>query len=362
MLVTVLSALVFIVILAVVILIHEAGHFFVAKAAGVKVLEFGLGFPPRLWGVRRGETLYTVNAVPLGGFVKLAGEEDPLELRSLASKSQGIRFLVMAAGPFMNVVLALLLLSVLVMIPQDVVVGEVTVVEVSPGSPAQEASILPGDIIAAADGHSIDNLGDLSYRVNLKLGVQTSWLIHRDSQVLTVNLVPRFNPPEGQGATGIVISNVNYRIESRVEPFWKAPVIGLQRMGDVLVLVKNEFSKWARGGSPPQVTGPLGMVAFVGEVAQAPEISVGDRVMVTLNLTALISLSLGIFNILPIPALDGGRILFVAIEWVRRGKRIAPEKEGLVHLVGFVLLITLMLLIAFADLSRIIRGESLLGG
>ncbi|MDO8751764.1 MAG: M50 family metallopeptidase [Dehalococcoidia bacterium] len=358
----VISALIFIAILVIVVLIHEAGHFAVAKAAGVGVLEFGLGFPPRLWGIRHGETLYTLNAVPLGGFVKLAGEEDPSEPRSLAGKSQGIRFLVMAAGPFMNAVLALLLLSVLAMIPQDVAVGEVKVVDITPGSPAQLAGILPGDIIAAADGHTIDNYADLRYRVNLKLGAQTSWLIHRGSQSLTVNLVPRFNPPQGQGATGVVISIVNNRIESRAEPFWRAPITGLQSMWDVLVLTKNEFSKWATGGSAPQVTGPLGMAAVVGEVAQARDISVGERAIAILNLTAIISLSLGIFNILPIPALDGGRILFVAIEWVRRGKRIPPQKEGLVHMVGFVLLITLVLIITFADVSRIIRGESLLGG
>ncbi|MSQ22451.1 MAG: RIP metalloprotease [Dehalococcoidia bacterium] len=362
MLAIALSALLFIVILVIVVLIHEAGHFAVAKAVGVKVLEFGLGFPPRLWGVRYGETLYTLNAVPLGGFVKLAGEEDPSEPRSLAGKSQGIRFLVMAAGPFMNVALAFLLLTVLAMIPQDVAVGDVKVLEVTQGSPAQEAGILPGDIIAAVDGHTIDNYSDLRYRVNLKLGAQTSWLIHRGSQSLTVNLVPRFNPPQGQGATGVVISTSDYRIESRAEPFWRAPITGLQRMVDVLVLTKNEFSKWATGGSAPQVTGPLGMAQVVGEVAQAQDISVGERFIAILSLTAIISLSLGIFNILPIPALDGGRILFVAIEWVRRGKRISPQKEGLVHMLGFVLLITLALFITFADVSRIVRGESLLGG
>lgn len=362
MVVIALSAVVFIFFLTIVVLIHEAGHYAVAKAAGVKVLEFGLGFPPRLLGLRRGETLYTLNAIPLGGFVKMVGEEDPSEPRSLAGKSAGIRFLVMAAGAFMNAVLALLLFSALFLIPQEVVVGQVLVVEVIPDSPVHHAGVLPGDIIAAVDGHPLNNSWELRYRINLKLGSEMAWLIHRDNQRLTVKLAPRFNPPQGQGALGIGFSTVNYHVERRAEPLWKAPIRGLQRMGDVLVLVKNEFKKWAAGGSPPEVTGPLGMAQVVGEIAQEPEFRLSEQIIILLNLAGIISLSLAVFNILPIPALDGGRILFVAIEWARRGKRIPPEKEGLVHMVGFVLLITLAIFIAFVDLNRLLRGESLLGG
>ncbi|MBI4201010.1 MAG: site-2 protease family protein, partial [Chloroflexi bacterium] len=247
--------LAFIALLALLVLVHEAGHFAMAKAARVKVLEFGLGFPPRLWSLRRGETLYSVNAIPLGGFVKMVGEEDPSEPGSLAGKSTGVRFLVMAAGPFMNALLALVLFSVLFMVPQDVVVGEVEVQQVAPGSPAQLAGILPGDRVVAVDGHPVSNHADLQYRIGLRLGAEMTWLVQRGGQRLVVTLVPRPNPPEGQGATGIQVATVNPRLERRATAPWVAMGKGLLRMGDVLVFAKNEFTKWFAGGTAPEVTG-----------------------------------------------------------------------------------------------------------
>jgi regulator of sigma E protease len=357
-----LFILAFIAILAALIIIHEAGHFFVAKAVGVKILEFGIGFPPRLWGIQRGETLYSINAVPLGGFVRMVGEEDPSEPGSLAEKSVLTRLLVIGAGPFTNAVTALLLFTLLFMVPQDVVVGPVVVTNVEPDSPASLAGVLPGDVVLATNGRTLDNHGDLSYRIGLDLGSEMTWLIRRGVDELQVSLVPRLLPPEGQGATGIGVTTLDYHIEKQWEWPWTALGSGLGRMGDVMVLTKNEVSKWLAGGDAPAVTGPIGMAQAFGEVAQDDGFRAADRVLVTLNLAGVISLSLAIFNVLPIPALDGGRIMFIAIEWARGGKRIAPRKEGLVHLVGFVVLITLALAIGLVDLGRIFRGESLVGG
>ncbi len=362
MLAILLSILVFVPLLVVLIVIHEAGHFFAAKLARVKVLEFGIGFPPRLWGLRRGETIYSINVVPLGGFVRMLGEEDPSEQGSLAGKSPAVRFAVMAAGPVMNLLTAVLLFSVLFVIPRDVPVGDVSVVDVSPGSPAAQAGVLPGDVILEANGRTMDNDMDLRYEIALSLGQEMTWLVQRDREQVTVVLAPRVNPPEGEGSAGVRVELRNYTNENRSEALWRAPILGLQTTGEVLVLVKNEFTKWISGGAAPEVTGPVGMAHVVGEVAQAEGLQPVDRVSVALGLAAVISLSLGIFNLLPIPALDGGRILFVAIEWIRRGKRISPQKEGLVHLVGFAVLIVVAVLITFADLDRIFRGESLIGG
>ena len=357
-----LAILGFVAIMTVLIIIHEAGHFFVAKLAKVKVMEFGLGFPPRLWGIRYGDTLYSINAIPLGGFVRMLGEEDPSEAGSLAGRGTGTRFLVMVAGPFMNFILTVLLFSVLFMIPQDVPVGQVAIQEVVPSSPAEQAGILAGDIIIAVDGRDLDSDIDLRYSIALNLGKEMTWIIERGRERFPVEITARLNPPEGQGATGILVTTLNVHFERRSEPFWSAPILGLERTGQVLVLVKNEFVKWVSGGSSPEVMGPIGMAQIFGEVVQVEEFRFVDRVITVINLSAVISLSLAIFNILPIPALDGGRIMFVVIEWVRRGKRIPPQREGIVHLVGFVMLITLGLLISLVDLGRIFRGESLLGG
>ncbi|MBI2172473.1 MAG: site-2 protease family protein [Chloroflexi bacterium] len=352
----------FIVLLALLILVHEAGHFLVAKAAGVKVLEFGMGFPPRLWGVRKGETLYSFNAIPLGGFVKMVGEEDPTEPRSLASKSILVRFLVIGAGPLMNGVTALLLFTALFMVPQDVLVGAVSIVQVAPGSPAETAGILPGDQIVAVDGKRLDSHADLAYRISLKLGERMTWTVRRDGRDMLLSVTPRLNPTEDQKATGIKVTTLDPRVESRTQAPWTALGNGLRAMADVILLTKNELTKWLAGGKAPQVTGPIGMAQAFGEVGQEPTFGAKDRMLLGLNLAAVISLSLAVFNILPLPALDGGRLPFLLIEWVGRGKRVPLKFEVLVHMVGFALLLAMAVGVSVMDILRISQGRSLLGG
>jgi regulator of sigma E protease len=340
-------------VLIVLIVVHELGHFITAKAFGIKVLEFGLGYPPRVLSITRGETIYSINLLPLGGFVRLLGEEDPTQPDSLASKGVGTRFIVLSAGAFMNALLAIIIFSALFMIPQQTVVGDIVVREVTADSPAERAGVTPGDTILKIDGHTIDNSGDVGFYVRLRLGAESTWLMQRGATQESVSLVPRLKPPEGEGAAGIRVETVDPHMESRSLPFWRAIPKGVWRMGEVLVLAKNEITQWIVGATSPGVAGPIGIAQMSGEVARA-------GILPLLEFAALLSINLAILNILPIPALDGGRLMFVALEWVRKGKRIPPSKEGLVHLVGFVILISMIIMISFYDVQRIFNGESLL--
>ena len=384
-------------VLAGLVFVHELGHFVAAKKFNIKVLEFGFGFPPRLWGVRRGETIYSINAIPLGGFVRMLGEEDPADPRSFARQAVWKRVVVLCAGSFMNFVTPLIIFTVIFMLPQQVPVGQVFVTGVAPGSPAQVAGIRAGDQIIAIDGERVRFHGDLIAEIEVKLGAETELTVRRgsivsglgvspDSSVVeTVTVVPRMNPPSltvveivtdpetqvslrearrynaqlsvgdtmTQGAVGVMIGTSNVRLVEDRQPPLSAMGNAADQIVDVLTLTKNGFQRWAGGGPDPGLTGPIGIAQVTGEVAE-----IGASPF--FQLVAFISISLGIINILPIPALDGGRLLFVLIEWARGGKRVSPQREGLVHLIGFAVLIGLIAVVSFFDIARILSGESLI--
>ncbi len=157
-------------ILGLLIFVHEGGHFVAAKLSGIKVEEFGMGFPPRIFGIRRGETIYSLNWIPLGGFCKMLGEEDPSEPRSFASKRPAVRLATLAAGPLMNAILPIVLLTIAFMVPRQVAVGDVVIDQVAPDSPAAEAGIVSGDTVLSINGHSIQNIGDVIYDIHLDMG------------------------------------------------------------------------------------------------------------------------------------------------------------------------------------------------
>ena len=352
--VTLISIVSFLAVIVVLILAHEVGHFVTAKASKVKVEEFGLGFPPRIFSLRRGETLYSLNAVPLGGFVKMAGEEDPEVPGSLASKSIATRLLVLSSGSLMNFLLPLLLFSIAFMIPHDVVTGQATVEEVSPGAPAARAGIRPGDTILSINGKPVNKSGEVYRYVQLNLGKEITVLVqHDDLSTEYIQVIPRWKPPQGQGATGILTRVSNPRIVSQHYPFWKAIPMGVITCIETFVLFKNGIVKMIIGATPVAVAGPVGIAQLAGEVAMA-------GISPLLEFAAFLSINLAIINIFPLPALDGGRIAFVLLEGVRRGKRIRPKTEGLVHTVGFMLLIAAMLAITYQDIIRIVTGEGLL--
>jgi len=348
----IIAIIAFLAVIAVLIFVHELGHLITAKASGVRVDEFGLGFPPRLLSIRWGETRYSLNAIPLGGFVKMAGEEDPKVPRSLASKGIGTRLLVLSAGSLMNALLPLLLFSIAFMVPHDLVTGQVVVEEVARNSPAARAGIESGDTVLSINDKPVHNIGDLHRYIHFNLGKEVTLLIkHSDSTTEDVQVIPRWKPPEGQGAIGIVVKLSNPTIISRHYPFWKAIPMGVGECVETFVLFKNGILSLFIGATPLELAGPVGIAQITGEVAKA-------GISPLLEFAAFLSINLAVINIFPLPALDGGRIAFVLLEWVRRGKRVSPKTEGLVHFIGFAMLMALILVITYHDIIRIISGES----
>ncbi len=382
-----LSALPFAVLLVGLVVFHEFGHFLAAKAFNIKVLEFGIGFPPRIKGLsfRKGETEYTLNWLPIGGFVRLVGEEDPTEPRSLAAAARWKRLVVMFAGVFMNLVLAIVFMTLSFMIPRERSLSLAQVVQVAQGSPAATAEVSgemrdgsqpkqglqPGDTVLEVEGRDIKNTSELIFANRLNLGETQTWKVNRGGSTLTAKVYARWHPPAGEGPTGIRVgapgscSDVDEKgnpknctllypyTEDVSYPLWEAAPKGIGSLVDSLVLAKNEIQVRLGGGGGagadgPAFQGPVGIAAVTGDIID----KAGWRSLI--ELAALLSLNLAIFNVLPFPMLDGGRILFVLIEIARGGRRIAPEKEALVHFAGFVLLMGSVLLMTFFDIRRIV--------
>jgi len=357
------SILPFVGILIGLIVAHELGHFIVAKLTGVQVLEAGLGYPPRIWGKEFHGTIYSINALPLGGFVRMLGEEDPSDHASLAAKPAWARLLVLSAGSAMNFALPFILFTISFMIPRDVPVGLTQIAQVLDNSPAQEAGLQEGDIIFAINGHEVRNTQELSTQIRLNLGKTVTMLVKHEGELKEVSVYARWDTPtyideEGkkvrQGPTGITIAPLYPGMtQSESFPLWEAFPKSIDTTFQVLVLARNEVISWFKGGGTPQVAGPVGMAQATGEVVKEE----GYRPL--LDFAALLSINLSIINILPLPMLDGGRIMFVLLEVVRRGKRIAPEKEAMVHFIGLTLIIALAIVITYFDVLRVLRGESL---
>jgi len=381
------AAVPFISLLLVLVLIHEFGHFLAAKAFGIKVLEFGIGFPPRARTLfKKGETEYTLNWLPIGGFVRLLGEEDPSDPRSLAAAPRWQRLTVMAAGVLMNFVLALFLMGVSFMVPRERALTQAQIVEVAAGSPAAEAridgtmrdgtavvqGIQPGDLIVGVEGRDIANTAEMVYANRLNLGKTQEWTIIRAGSTLTAHVYARWHPPAGQGPTGVRIGApqscsvdangepVNCQLkypqtESVSYPPWVAFPKGAQSLVDTMVLTYNEIRVRVGGGGgaavnddQPAFTGPVGIADTTGTLIK----EAGWRSLI--EFAALLSLNLAIFNALPIPMLDGGRMFFVVLEIIRGGRRISPEKESLVHLAGFALMMAGVLVVTYFDIARLV--------
>lgn len=328
-----------------------------AKRAGIKVEEFAFGFPPRLYAKKKGETVYAINAIPLGGYVRLYGEDgkhtsDP---KSFYAKSIWTRFLVIVAGVFMNVVLGWFLFSIgycfglpvtsmsVDQIPGATVTSEIVVADTLENSAAQAAGFSKGDIILGANGETFEKPEELSEFTKANAGQKITLKIKRYG---ATKEVPITLSGDEEAPLGVSI----LESEKVKVPIWRAPIVAAQETINLIVLIFTTiggfFMTLFTTGKADEAAGvgPVGIWFIFGTATKLGFLYI-------VQLAALISINLAVLNILPFPALDGGRLLFLVIEMIRR-KRVTPRIEGIVHAIGFAVLIGLMLLITFRDIMR----------
>ncbi|KKR21156.1 MAG: Membrane-associated zinc metalloprotease [Parcubacteria group bacterium GW2011_GWE2_39_37] len=373
-----LTTLIFLIVLSVLVFVHELGHFFTARKFGIKAEEFGIGFPPRAYGVYKSisgkwkrvrgsktvddaaDTIYSLNWLPLGGFVKIKGEDgENVDPDSFASKKIWQRAIVLSAGVFMNMVLATVLISIGLMIgsPQAldglgkgaiVKDQQIQVVQVAENSPAKQAGIIPGDIILGIDEKKFATFQEIQNFVDENKDKVLNYKIKRNNEELNFKIKPEIREETGKGGVGVVLvesGTVRY-------PWYAAIWQGIKQTAlltwAILVafyeLFRNLFTGQSVGAD---VAGPIGIAKLTGQVARL-------GIMHLIQFTALLSINLAIINFLPIPALDGGRILFLIIEKIK-GKPVKKEVEAIIHNVFFLLLMALILVITFKDVLGLFR-------
>jgi len=362
----IVSILVFILVLSLLILVHELGHFFVARKLGIWVEEFGFGLPPRIFGRKFGETIYSINLFPFGGFARMHGEdvEDNIQKpkRSFLSKSKKARSLVVVAGVLMNFMLAIIAFSVVYAfsgIPKEA--GYVKILDVSASTPAQTAGVLPGDIIKTVDGSEVSDGTSFVALIDAKRGEKVGLLILRDENGAKsekkITVVPRQNPPEGEGALGVTIAST----EVYFPPFWQRPFYGVYfGFKDAIFWGKTILFSFSsivaglfHGSVPKDVSGPVGIYAITTEAQKA-------GILALINFVGILSVNLAILNLIPFPALDGGRLFFIALEAVF-GRKVLPRVEAIAHAAGMVILLLLLVAVTIGDVRRLIISGGISG-
>lgn len=352
-----ISIIEFVVALGVLIFLHEFGHFIFSKIFGIQVEEFGFGFPPRMLKLfRLGETDFTLNWIPFGAFVRPKGENDPSVPGGMASAAPWKRFMILIGGPLFNIVTAIVLFATvfsLSMAPQR---GVVTIIDVAAGSPAETTGLKMNDTIVSVQSQAIHDTDQLRRIVAANLGKSIDMVYSRDGKDTTIQIVPRQNPPQGQGSLGIVMSTPAVRVNwfqaipyATYEVYYQAKSL----VTLPVMLLRGEVP-----ADQARLVGPVGMKSLfdtvVTEDQKNQQQNPGAAPLYTLNFLAVISAALGITNLLPLPALDGGRIIFVLPEMLFR-KRIPAEMENTVHLIGFAALIILMVVITAQDIINPIQ-------
>lgn len=347
MILTIIAA---VLVFGVLIAVHEAGHLMAAKAVGVTVHEFSIGMGPKLFSFGRGETLYSVRLLPIGGYCSMEGEDATSENPgALCNKSAGARLLVMVAGALMNLLLGFVLYLILCANSGDVVTTNI-VAEVMPDSAAEEAGFLPGDEIVAVNGNRVHIPLDLQFEMMKADYGEMEVTLKRNGEKLTKTLIPRLEETEMIDDEGNTVKGQRYLFGYYMEQENNTVFTVLRhaffRCFLTVKMVLYSFVSLFRGQvSLSDMSGPVGIVNEIGKSAQAGILSL-------LSLSALIAVNLGVFNLLPFPALDGGRVFFLLIELIRR-KPIPPEKEGMVHAIGMGLLLLLMVFVTYQDILKL---------
>ncbi len=382
-----ISAIVFIIILALLVLAHEFGHFIVAKKSGMEVKEFGFGFPPRIFGIKKGETTYSVNWLPLGGFVKITGEDgEEADLsaganaadsanagdaanvanrattgnpRSFVNKGFWARFGTLIAGVVMNVILAWFLFSIGFMfgLPTAVVPGEqlpahayvrsqsISILDTSAGSPAANAGLQTGDKILLVDGRQFADLDSLVNFVHAQEGKTVDLEISRGNRSMDFKVLARQNPPAGQGSLGVDLGYVGLLY---FHPWYYSFYEGIGATWQVVQETANGiYQIFVSHQGLGAIGGPVKIASLTGQVTTL-------GIAYIINFTALLSVNLAILNVIPFPALDGGRILFLLIEKIR-GKKNNRQVEQWFNMIGFAILILLIVLVSIRDVGTLIK-------
>ncbi|TDA67204.1 MAG: RIP metalloprotease RseP [Clostridia bacterium] len=340
---TVATIIIALLIFGLLIVVHELGHFLVAKAAGIRVEEFSLGMGPALVKHRRGETLYSLRLLPIGGYNRMAGMEpgdDFNDPKGFNRQSLGWRLGVISAGSLMNFALPVFLYF-LVFLTAGVPVNEPVVGRVTPGWPADQAGLRPGDRIVQIQEEKVTTWNRVVEIIHQRPGDPLRVVAERDGEQLTFTMTPREDPRSSLGMVGIEQSLIRYSPGQSL-------VMGFKQTGQFLVLLVVGLWQMLTGQVPADLVGPVGIVQLVGQAARFGLASV-------LSFAAFISLNLGVINLLPIPALDGSRLVFLAVEGIRH-RPLDPEKENLVHLIGFMLLILFMIAVTYRDVTNIFGG------
>lgn len=343
-----MSIIIALIVFSIIVIFHELGHFWLAKANGIKVNEFSLGLGPTIWGVQKGETKYSIKLLPFGGACMMEGEdEESSDERAFGAKSVWARMSVVFAGPLFNFIMAFVFAFVLMCcIGYD----KPQITDVLPGYAAEEAGIQAGDTITKIDGMRVHFYREISAYSMFHPGETVEIAYERDGEIYTTELMPKYDEETGRYLYGF--SYLTQRVKGNLftnltNSFYELRYWIYTTLQSLRMLVTGQLSV-------NELNGPVGIVKNMGDTYTEAVKSEGyyTAFLNILNWIILLSANLGVMNLLPLPALDGGRLVFLIVEAIR-GKKIDPNKEGVVHLIGIALLFLLMFVVMFNDIRKL---------